>query len=180
MNWGSFFLPWMQNPAWACAWDPCDPNRVYTGLQVNARPNPFCRIKTYCVQKLIKGYHKLCTIVLMSWSVWQNGTLLTFDMRQTSSPLETRKGPSSTPIHTLQYVPRNARALTHEGGTSEDGGLLSASSSTLLFWPGIDQPQENRLAFQMLQNDKVTAAIMILWVLQNMLLLLSNMILVAR
>ncbi|KAG0557278.1 hypothetical protein KC19_11G116300 [Ceratodon purpureus] len=96
----TYMLP---NPSWACAWDPCDPNRLYTGLQ--------------------------------------NGTLLTFDMRQTSSPLDTLKSPSSTPIHTLQYVPKNPRATNHK---FEGGGLLSASSSTFLFWPGIDQPREKR------------------------------------
>ncbi|XP_024361431.1 uncharacterized protein [Physcomitrium patens] len=95
----------LPKPSWACAWDPCDPNRVYTGLQ--------------------------------------NGTLLTFDMRQTSSPLYTLEGLSSTPIHTLQYVPES-RTITDESGTGGGRGLLSASSSSLLFWPGIDKPHVKR------------------------------------
>lgn len=34
MYWRRVF--WMQSPSWACAWDLCNPNQIYTGLQVRS------------------------------------------------------------------------------------------------------------------------------------------------
>lgn len=76
----------------------------------------------------------------------QNGLVLKFDMRQTSSPLATLKGLSSSPIHTLQYVPEGERSRSGGSSAQEGSGLLSASSSSLLYWPGIDLSEESRWA----------------------------------
>lgn len=70
-------------------------------------------------------------LIFLLWLVFgimQNGSLVVFDMRQTASPIATLKGPSSSPMHTVQYVPEHPML-------KEGSGLLTASSSSLLFWP---------------------------------------------
>ncbi|KAL2652787.1 hypothetical protein R1flu_020915 [Riccia fluitans] len=53
----------------------------------------------------------------------QNGSLLIFDLRQTSSPLASFPGCTTRPVHTLQSVESQARK-----------GILSASNSGTYFW----------------------------------------------
>ncbi|BFI24865.1 E3 ubiquitin-protein ligase RFWD3 [Marchantia polymorpha subsp. ruderalis] len=53
----------------------------------------------------------------------QNGSLLIFDLRQTSSPIASVNGSSTRPVHTLQSVQSQTRK-----------GILSASSSGAYFW----------------------------------------------
>ncbi|KAG6553637.1 hypothetical protein Mapa_004551 [Marchantia paleacea] len=53
----------------------------------------------------------------------QNGSLLIFDLRQTSSPIASVNGSSTRPVHTLQTVQSQTRK-----------GILSASSSGAYFW----------------------------------------------
>lgn len=87
----------LQSPAWSCAWDSSDPNRVYAGLQ--------------------------------------NGMLLLFDLRMTSSPVNAIKGLGPQPIHTLHSV-ACSRVLNNEysGRT-----ILSASCSGPALWHVDDQ-----------------------------------------
>lgn len=82
----------LQNPAWSCAWDSNDPNRVYAGLQ--------------------------------------NGMLLIFDLRMTSSPVNSIKGLAPQPIHTLHSVACSRVMNSEYSGRT----VLSASSAGPSLW----------------------------------------------
>lgn len=87
----------LQSPAWSCAWESSDPNRVYAGLQ--------------------------------------NGMLLLFDLRKTSSPVNFINGLGPQPIHTLHSV-ACSRVLNNE---YSGRAILSASCSGPALWHVDDQ-----------------------------------------
>lgn len=91
----------LQNPAWSCAWDSNDPNRVFAGLQ--------------------------------------NGMLLIFDLRMTSSPAYSIKGLAPQPIHTLHSVACSRVMNTEYSGKA----VLSASFSGPSLWH-VDDPLQCR------------------------------------
>ncbi|GLJ40076.1 hypothetical protein SUGI_0820600 [Cryptomeria japonica] len=82
----------LECPAWSCAWDINDPQRVYAGLQ--------------------------------------NGKLLIFDLRKTSSPTNGISSSNNKPIHTLHSV------ASFRGSNDEYGGraVLGASCVGPALW----------------------------------------------